>query len=310
MPHRSSRSRSRASALGFLLALVLIAPQARAQACCAGTSALTPGRLALHEDALVGGGLRVASMLGSWDDSARYTRSPPGTSELDFEQDVFGAVRVLERGQVALLVPVVETRRVAGGRSELGGGIGDVNLSVRYDFFPAGRSRVIPGIAALAGVTAPTGRSPDEAKKTLATDATGVGAYQLNGGVALEQVFGHWLFNLTGLVQKRTSRSVRGVSTTLGTRFTGLVGVAYTFPSGAALAFFGSYAAEGSAVVDGVAVDGTAQHVVQASVGGMVPLSEKNRLQGNLFIDPPFNGFGRNQPALGGANLTFVRSFW
>jgi hypothetical protein len=293
------------------LALFFGSTQACAQACCAGTGALTPGRLALHEDALVGVGARAADGIGSWDDSGNYTRTPAGTRELDFEQDVFGAVRILGRGQLALLVPFVETERKAGGRSELGGGVGDVNLAARWDFTLAGRSRYVPGIAALAGVTAPTGRPPDSAQKPLATDATGIGAWQLTGGLALEQIYGNWLFDLTGLVQKRTSRSAQGVSTTLGTRFTALAGAAYVFEGGVALAAFASYAVEGRAEVDGQTVDGTAQRATQFGLSGVAPFAEQRwRVQASVFLDPPLNSFGENQPALVGASVTLVRAFW
>ncbi|HEX3344475.1 MAG TPA: hypothetical protein VHS09_07865 [Polyangiaceae bacterium] len=151
---------------------------ARAQACCAGGSAVTPGRLELHEDALVGAELRAAALLGSYDTGGRYRANPAGDTEGDFEEDLLGAVRVLRRGQVALLVPLVETQRQDprdGGH--FGGGIGDVNLGARYDFVLAGESRVVPGVALLGGVTFPTGKPPELASPPLAVDATGIGAF-------------------------------------------------------------------------------------------------------------------------------------
>src|SRR4051794_22340201 len=87
--------------------------RAWAQACCAGSSVLTPGRLATHEDALVGAQVRAATLFGSWNEDGRYRRSPPGTSELDFEQDLFASLRLLKRAQASLFVPLVENRRKA-----------------------------------------------------------------------------------------------------------------------------------------------------------------------------------------------------
>ena len=87
--------------------------RARGQACCAGTGAVTPGRLALHEMARVGMQWKAGDVLGSFDADGHYTPSPSGASELDLEQDMFGAVRVLGRGQVALLVPFIQS---ASGR--------------------------------------------------------------------------------------------------------------------------------------------------------------------------------------------------
>src|SRR4051812_20388845 len=135
-----------------LLLLVFAPQQARAQACCAGVGAATPGRLALHEDALLGLRMRAATVFGSFDASGEYRAAPPGSSEWDLEQDLVGALRVLPRGQVAALVPLVETYRATRGESQFGGGVGDVNLSARYDFVVAGESRWMPGVAAHAGV--------------------------------------------------------------------------------------------------------------------------------------------------------------
>lgn len=196
------------AALGLAAAL-LAAPSARAQACCAGSGAVTPGRLGLHEVALVGFQAKAGSVAGSYDIGGDYVRSPPGAGELDLEQDIFGSVRVLERGQVALLVPLIETWRNLAGLSASGGGIGDVNASARYDVTLAGASRTIPGVAALAGLTLPTGTPPDSSNAgKLATGATGIGAYQFNLGIAVEQTVGAWLVNATGVVAERTARTV------------------------------------------------------------------------------------------------------
>ena len=220
---------------------------ASAQACCAGSGALTPGRLAMHEDALVGTVLHVSAVIGEYDDTnGHFTGQPSGHSEYDLEQDLFGAVRLFKRAQIALLVPLVETRRTARGIAELGGGIGDVNFSARYDFFRAGESRVAPGIAALAGITAPTGRPPTSASAgTLAVDATGTGAWQGNFGLALEQSFGHWLVNATEIFAWRAPFSAQGVDDALAPQWTTLVGGGYVFSNEAAIALYGSYTLEG-----------------------------------------------------------------
>jgi len=287
----------------------LVSARAGAQACCAGAGALTPGRLSLHEDALVGTQLHAASVLGSFDDGGHYTPATPGSSELDFEEDLFGALRVARRGQIALLVPFVETRRVEQGLSELGGGIGDTNLSGRYDFFLAGQSRIIPGVAVLAGVTAPTGTPPDKAHKPLATDATGVGAWQANGGVAVEQIYGPWLLNVTQLVAWRAPRSVEGVDETLGPQWVTLVGGAYSFRDESSVALFGSYTIEGQATVNGTGAMASSRHVALVSVSGARPLSDSWRLQGSIFVNPPLSGLGRNQTSTTGLTITLIRSW-
>lgn len=283
-----------------VLAVALAAPRvAHAQACCAGAAAVTPGRLALHEHALVGVDARVTDGYGSYDPTGTFVTMPTGTSETDLEQDVFGAIRVLPRGQVALLVPIVETRRSVPGQGAFGGGLGDINLGVRYDFIYASESRYVPGIAVLAGVTAPTGTPPESATSGLATDATGVGAYQANLGVALEKTLGRWLVGATGLVAKRATRTADGVSESLAAQWTGLVAVAYTIRGDTSVALSGSVTAEGDARIDGAAAADSHRRLVAFSLGGATSVSDQIRLQAALTFDPPVGAFGENQPVAG-----------
>jgi hypothetical protein len=294
---------------------ISVTQRVHAQACCAGAGALTPGRLAMHEVALVGTQLHAATVVGTFNDVAHYAPVASGNREYDFEEDVFGAVKVLRRGQVALLVPFVETARHEQALSEFGGGIGDVNASVRYDFVRAGESRYVPGIAVLAGLTAPTGTPPDRqnASKPLGTNATGTGAWQGNVGLALEQTYGPWLFNVTELVAWRAPRTVTigGVSLdeALKPQLVTLVGAAYTFANDASVALFGSYTTEGTATLNGAPAGDSAHRVVLVSVSGLYPLSDRFRIQASAFINPPLSGFGRNQTATSGLTVTIVWSW-
>ena len=299
-------------ALAILAAMGLlsISTRADAQACCAGSGALTPGRLTMHDSALAGVQLRAAGILGSFAPSTHYTASPPGTSEYDFEQDLFGAIRLFQHGEVALLLPLVETaRRTPTSPSELGGGIGDINVSGRYDFYAAGRSRFVPGIALLVGATFPTGTAPEAASKPLATDATGTGAYQGSAGVAVEQSYGAWLLNATALLALRGTRSVGPIRETLGPQFTAFLATAYSFPNDAALALSASYSLEADAVIDDALVPESARSVATLSVSGVWPISDQLRLQSALFINPPISNFGRNLPATAGGTFAFVYAF-
>src|SRR4029079_9036997 len=98
----------RASRLVVVVAAVLLCPKrAWGQACCAGAGAVTPGRLAIHEDALVGLQLKLSDSFGSFSSDGTYHRAPSQTTEWELEQDLFGALRVLPRGQLALLVPAL-----------------------------------------------------------------------------------------------------------------------------------------------------------------------------------------------------------
>jgi hypothetical protein len=305
---------------GVAFALVsAIARHAGAQACCAGSGALTPGRLALHEDALVGLQIHAATVFGTYDDGANYIRSPPGQSEYDFEEDLFGALRVFHRGQIALLLPLVETRRdepgdAATGGAQFGGGIGDVNLSLRYDFLVAGESHIVPGVAALAGLTAPTGRSPNQSTNGLGVDATGTGAWQGNFGLAIEQLFGPWVINATELFAWRAHYSADNVEEALAPQWVTLLGVGYAFWNEAAVALSFSYTVEGTASIkepgmDWMPATASARHIALVSLSGVYPLSDRLRLQGSYFLNPPLSGLGRNQNATTGFTLTLIWSW-
>jgi hypothetical protein len=271
----------------------------------------------MHEDALVGAELRAASVIGSYQ-LGSYVPSPPGTPEYDYEQDVFGALRVLKRGQVALLVPIDETyRSTPRDGAHFGGGFGDVNLSGRYDFLLAGESRLVPGIAALAGITFPTGRAVSEsalpgfgplfgsATRPLAVDATGIGAFQINGALALEQTFGPYFVNATAIVAKRTAAG----GETLGTQITILAAGAYTFANDMAVALSASYAFEGDGTIHGADVAGSAKSVTVVTASGLWPVTDAYRLLAGVFVDPPVGALGSNQPTQAGLTLTGIRSW-
>lgn len=304
---RPSFKFSNACGLLVLAATVAATSRAQAQACCAGGSAVTPARLELHEQALAGAELRAGGALGSYEANGHYIGSPSGDTELDFEEDLFGAVRVLRRGQLALLVPLVETQRqtrVDGGH--VGGGVGDINASARYDFVVAGESHYVPGIALLAGITLPTGVAPESATAPLAVDATGIGAWQANVALALEQTYGPWLVNATGIVAKRTAR----FGQTLGTQVTLLVAGAYTFDNDAAIALSGSYAFEGDATnSDGTTVPESSKRLTTLSLSVLWPVTDAWRLFGGLYVEPPISGLGSNEPSISGLTLTVIRSW-
>jgi hypothetical protein len=269
---------------------------------------VTPGRLAIHEDALVGLQLKGANLFGSFSSDGSYRGSPAHTNDWELEQDLFGALRVVPRGQLALLVPAVQTYRRTPDTSSFGGGIADINLSGRYDFVLAGEARYIPGIAVLAGVTFPTGKSAEAAELPLGTDSTGIGAYQANLGLALEQTEGPWLFGISALVAKRSSRTVGPDTTSLAAQWSFMAATAYTFPNDAALALLVSYAVEGDPEVNGVTRDAT-RRIPVVGAAGVYPFTDVWRLQGGLFLTPPLSQLGRNTPARLEMVLSVLRSW-
>jgi hypothetical protein len=305
----SSDALARATAIALALATFGATPSARAQACCASSGAVTPARLGLHEDALVGVRVRAGEVIGGYAPDGGFSMQPPHTSELDFEEDVFGAVRVTARSQLSLLIPVLETSKAAPGIRAIGGGVGDVNVGGRYDFVLARESRVVPGIALLAGITVPTGQSPMAATAPLAVDATGVGALQGNVGIAVEQKWGPWLVNVTGLVAARAPQSSQGIHETLGTQLRGIGAVVYTFRNAMAAGLVASYAAEGDATINGADDPESAKRGLTLSGIGVYPVTDALRVQGGVFVMPPISEVGANQPASTGLTLTMLVGF-
>jgi hypothetical protein len=293
---------------GALVACLLSARDSSAQACCAGSGVVTPGRLAMADTFLVGVQVHAGRVIGNFNNDGHFAVPPARTDELEFDEDLFATVRVLHRGQVSLLVPLLETYRKSGAQSELGGGLGDVNLAVRWDFHDAGDD-AIPGIAVLGGVTFPTGTAPESASKPLATDATGVGAFQGTLGLAFEQIWGPWLATASGRVSKRLPRTALGIDSELGAQWTILASGAYVFKSGVAVAPFVSYTWEGSATVDGAEAPASARRGGLFGVSGLLPIAESWRLQSSITTAPPISGLGRNEPALLSLTVGVVKSW-
>jgi len=270
---------------------------------------LTPARLTPLDDALIGVQLRGARILGSFDAAGRYLSAPSGATEMDFEQDVIGTVRLLERGQLSLTVPILETARSAGGASELGGGVGDVALSGRYDAVIAGEHRWLPGIALLAGIVLPTGRPLESASLPLGSDSTGTGAFQGTFGLAVEQIWGHLFANLTVLALKSASRHVGNVSATLGFQGTASLAGGYVFDNGGALALTVVAMRTADASQDGKTVPDSARGKTLLGVAGAFPLATRWRIQGSILGDLPLQGLGKNEPTSIGLSVLLMRTW-
>ncbi len=293
-----------------LVGLSLAAPAAaRAQACCAGASAISPGRLADHEDALVGAEARGRSLVGTHDSTGAFRRAPRGTSETEARLTMIGTARLLERGQLSLLVPTAWTRRVTPGRAESSVGLGDLEARARLDVTRTGASRTIPGLALVAGVLAPTGRSVANAKKPLGTDATGAGTWEASVGAAGEKTLGPWLVSAAAFVAMRREVEVAGVSASLAPRWSGLVAAAYTFESEAALAVSMIHTRAGESTIGGRTVPDSATRTTTVALAGQAPLSEAYRVSATLSAAPPLSGLGKNAPAPVGITLALFRTW-
>ena len=293
----------------LVLSLVLWPRASHAQACCAGASAVTPGRLEMHEKVLVGWSSRVGAMVGSFDSHGRAHAKANGASEWDFEHSFFAAARWLKRGQGGVLVPIVHSlRSSATTSSEHGAGPGDINLFARYDLLYSRERRYFPGVAVLAGVTFPTGRAPESARLPLGSDATGIGTTQLNVGFALERTFGPMWFNWLGLAAERFDREVHGVESSLATLWSSTFAFGAHFGSNTAVGLVTTFSYEGDASLDRRDVPNSGRRGLRTALAGSVSISDDFRIQSNLFVDPPISGLGQNQITSAGMTVVLVRS--
>lgn len=306
---RPSRSRSRSFvALGFAAAWA-VPRVAGAQPCCSGATALTPARLALHEDVLVGVVARGTWIYGSFDPAGTYVPASSGAAEVDLEQDAVAAVRVAARGQASISLPLVETYRRVASAGEWGGGVGDVVFGARWDFVEPGHYVIWPGVAVSGTMTLPSGRPAEEATNTQATDATGAGAFQLGAGLSLEQTFGHVLVHLTGSLAWRDWRLVGRTRVHDGLGLSVLGAAGWTFDDGAALALTASYSVDGAPEIDGVTVrDAGRAHTRLGVIGGR-GITDRLRLQGGVFGDLPIPHLGHGQPIGLGSSLALLLSW-
>lgn len=310
---RRSRSRSSdaAAAAGLGALLLLAAPStARAQACCAGASALGTGRLAPHEDAVAGVSLRALYFHGSMRRDGTYAGAPSGTSEGSFEQSVLGTYRVLRHGQLTAVVPFVETYRSVPGRSDFGGGLGDVQLAARYDFVEPGASATWPGVALSWSLTLPTGVAPESAKSPLAADATGTGTVGAAGQLILERAFGDVFVQAAGGAEWRSPREVAGLRTQRGPAFSAFGAVGYSFDGALVGALTLTYRAELDARLQGGPVPDSGRELLRAGASAGYSLSDDWRIQASILCDVPAAPFSRNEPVGAGVSFTLLRSVW
>jgi hypothetical protein len=300
-----STFRSAAFLFGAWGLSAVFAGSAHGQACCASAGLVAPTRLRSYEDIAVGVQAKGRTVFGAFNPDGGYASSAGGESEWTFEQDLFGVLRLFNRGQVSLLLPFVETRSRLPGIRASGGGIGDLALNARYDFISTGERGAIPGVAVLLGAVFPTGTSVDDA--TTAADATGQGSFEANGGVAVEQAFGQFFATAQALVGFRTSRRVANVNESFVPRFTALAAAGRMLPHGATIGAFVSGMRQGDNQDAGGPIAGSGVSLLTVGAASTVSPTDYWRVQGTASGNIPIGGTGRNQTAGVGVTLSLIR---
>ncbi len=299
-----SRKRSTLIISWVTCCTLLLLQKPSAQACCGGSGLYALPRLQLHELALSAVTLRAAGTLGSLNPSGKYIVAPGGTGEVDLRQTLTGIVRLFQRGQLGINLPFVETRRSAQKFSDFGGGIGDVSLSVRYDFTSAGQSVPLPGVAIVALINAPSGSPPENSRSTLLVDVTGTGTWQGALGLGLEYAWRAWIASANITAVGSLPRKVGQIDETMGLQCTALLGLAYLFASNTALSLTVTTSQRFDAIHNGVRVAGSGQGIVTLVFSGTLPINRHVRVQSSLFNDMP--ALGRNTSVTIGGSFVLI----
>jgi len=297
--------RARWAGLVALLALGCPA-HAFAQACCGANGLVIPARLRVYDD--YGFGVQATERQTYGSLAADGTYGGTSTGDLVTEQDLFAMARLSSRVQLALLVPYVETYRRIPGQSEWGGFFGDVTINGRFELAHAGEHGAWPALTLLAGLTAPTGRAPDQAHNALGTDAAGTGSFQGNVGFEVERLFRNWFVMFDGWLSQRTSRASPGGRGSFAPRLTALLAGGYVFDSRLAAGGFATVVDEGSGQDTAPGAGPVAgPRYATAGLAGAIPFDPSWRLQATGSADLPLAGWGRNQPTTFAFSTSLVR---
>jgi hypothetical protein len=302
----SSRGLSLAAAVAALLA----APRAaQAQACCAAPNLVTPARLQRNESFGAGVQARGRGVYGAYATDGSFAGTSSG--DVETEQDLFAAVGLGGRVQVAVIVPFVETRRSAPGLTAWGGGLGDVRASARVELLRDGANGAWPGLALLVGGAFPTGTSPEEARETLAADATGTGTASASVGLELERRFERRFVTLATAVSARAPRTVGPVRQSFGLELLGLLSAGTIVGEDVAVGGFLAASRQGASrdAATGAMLPGSALALVTVGAGTAFPLSDGWRALGSLAVDCPVSGMGMNRTTGAALGLSLLRAW-
>jgi hypothetical protein len=147
--------------------------------------------LALDGRALVNLGLSYDSYLGTWDSKGVWHESPYKKDQARFSLSF--AYRFSKRLQFGASIPFVYNKHNVPGLPGSGRGLGDINLTGRYEFFHEFQTlkrknktsidSKLPYLALTFGIIIPTGVSDETAKNEV--DVTGKGVFMTSLGISL-----------------------------------------------------------------------------------------------------------------------------
>ncbi|WP_437491738.1 hypothetical protein WME75_16195 [Sorangium sp. So ce1014] len=315
----------------ILLSLAASPGAARASACC-GTGHGIAQWLAPSERAAASFSLRFAEQLGAWTPERDFDALGEGVYHRELRADVGWMVRIEERLQLGISLPLRHTWIGAGLEGTFSGGdVGDVSAAGRIALIEGAMSPWIPSAAFTLGVTLPTGYGEDpvfeptgasasgaDAGGTSAidlgangADTTDLGVAEFRPGIVFEKSWGSVQALLAASISVRTAyHAAGGEEVQPADRVQVVAAAGPVWASGTSLSVGGLYEREGSPRVvssrpgrRGGERERTALLAVLAHDVGA-----RWTAVGNLQVDVPISGIGRSEGAFAAlsAGLRYV----
>lgn len=289
-------------AASLVAAALLAAAADVAGAPCCGTGYGVGQRLATAETAAVTLSFRGQSVQGSFADDGHWTRARSTDTDRELRVELAAIVKPLPSLQLGAGVPFLATSRTTVDLSGSGRGLGDVNLFGRWDFVPVGGRGSLPGLAATLSFGLPTGRAPERATDVLGADTTGLGAFEVRPGLALEKAWWQgWFVVLATSVGLRAPHEGRTGTVQLGPRWSTVVAGGPSFRSGLGVALGLQHDREAAPTIAGV------RGVGRARTTALLVASWELDLHWSIVTvvqaDVPIAGLSRNEPGALSATL-------
>lgn len=295
--------------LGFVFLVAL--PRVTQGAACCGTGHGLGQRLGPGETAAITFSTRFADRFGSYDPTGQFFTIPSNNFDGDVRADVSVVFAPISRLQVGLTAPLVLNIKHFGGEGDLGGGLGDLTFSGRFDIFPLDTTKPRPAIAFTTSLLLPTGRSANEATHVFGADATGLGVAEVRPGLFLEKSFaGKASLVVAGSVGFRSEMNEPpAVKMALAPRWRLLAAAGPVFESGLSVSMGGLVEYEAAPTIGGMTmVD--AQRYRLATLGFVgYDLPRRFTLLGSVELDLPLNHLGKNELAAVAIAIGLRRSF-
>lgn len=293
-------------------ALLVAIPQVTYAAACCGTGHGLGQRLGPGETAAITFSTRFADRFGSYDPSGQFFTIPANAFDGDLRADLSAVFAPISRLQVGLTAPFVLNIKHFGGADDVGGGLGDLTFSGRFDILPLNTANSWPAIALTTSLLLPTGRSANEATRVFGADATGLGVAEVRPGIFVEKSFGGKASAIVaGSVGFRSElNEPPAARMALAPRWRLLAAAGPVFESGLSLSFGGIYEYEGAPTIGGVTMVDADRY--RLSTLGFVgyDLPRRFTLLGSVELDLPVNQTGKNEQAAVAISIGLRRSFF